>query len=584
MSRKIRCLTVLCLVFGFHLLSVPFIFAQIAPQPQHPIHVYRDTVDQRLYWPIDKPFWIRLATSPEDNAPSFLLKETDQRSLLDQDAYNSEGIQLEVSGRQFIRWYNFLAKDTVLLKFFTDGEAPVSEITLADAPIYNAGERTYYGNGLGGTLASNDELSGVADIYYSIDGDSFQVYQSALALDQEKSYNIRYYAVDHVGYAEDPGSIEFAVDLTPPKTRHETMINFVGEVLSSSTVFQLISTDAISGLNSIYYRFENEEVYSPFTGEAIDLNNLEDGEHRFLYYAVDHVENAEAPNTFSFYLDKIPPVPSIAVEEILYAPTEGSDYVSPRSRVTFTAEDNKIGVDFIEYSINHDEFSRYAFGFPGPLETGPFTVSYRAVDKLGNLSEAQDLELRMDLTPPKTAYSFTGPNYAQRGVVWLTHESYILLSSVDEGCGVMRTEYKFDQGATTTYTDPINLADEGRYLFQYLSLDNVQNREVDQVVLFIVDNSAPQINETFSIVPIDTVQNDAGETLTVYPRFTSIFLAAIDNSAGIEGIWYRMNGSDEQEFNQTLFFQDEGEFHIEVRTGDNVGNKSEKAFSFMIKD
>ncbi len=43
------------------------------PQLPHPHKVYVDTVDGKLYWPADKPFWVRLAVSPDDNAPSFLL-------------------------------------------------------------------------------------------------------------------------------------------------------------------------------------------------------------------------------------------------------------------------------------------------------------------------------------------------------------------------------------------------------------------------------------------------------------------------------------------------------------------------------
>lgn len=584
MCRMYRHPAILFLIFGFIFTNASTVLSQIAPQPHHPVQIYVDSAQQKLFWPLDQPFWIRLATSPEDNAPSFLLRETDSRSLLDQKAYNAEGIALEISGRQFIRWYNYLARDTVLLKFYSDGDPPKSKIALIQAPVHSAGERTYYGSGLKADISSEDDLSGVADIFCSIDGDSFQTYTAPLDLNQEKTYSLRYFAVDHVGYAEESNTVNFTVDLTPPRTRHEIMTNFMEDVLSSGSMFQLISTDAISGLHSIHYRFGNEASYSVFKGDPIALNNLEDGAHQLFYYAVDHVENEESAHVFTFYLDKTPPVSTISVEEDLYSPAEGNDYVSPRSRITLAAEDNKIGVDFVEYSINQDDFTRYAFGFPGPPETGPFTVSYRAIDKLGNLSEARQLELNMDLTPPKTGYSFTGPHYAQRGVVWLTRDSRVLLASKDEGCGVLQTEYKLDQGETAVYSDPIHLADEGRYLFQYWSLDRVQNREVDQVVLFIVDNTAPQINETFSIVPIDTVQNDAGETLTVYPRFTSIFLAAIDNSAGIEGIWYRMNGSEEQEFNQTLFFQEEGEFHIDVRTRDNVGNESEKVFAFMIKD
>ncbi|MFC1898299.1 OmpL47-type beta-barrel domain-containing protein [Candidatus Cloacimonadota bacterium] len=579
---KKRTVSIFFIVFILNILLANTMFAQKAEPPKHEIHVYTDTETNRLYWPEDMPFWVRLATSPEDNAPSFLLEEISSKSK--NKSYVSEGIELEISGRQFIRWYNFVTKDSLLLKFYADGDAPKTSISFLDAPKYKGGQKTFYGKGLKTTLQSVDPMSGVETIYYSMDGAAFVPYKSELMMTREKPYNLRYYAVDYVGYAEKLEEIDFTVDTSPPITKHNPINNFIGNVLSPITTFQLTSTDAISGLNKIYYGIDKTDNFNAYKGGDISLKNLEDGNHKFVYYAVDQVENNEQKIVYNFYLDKVAPVADFSIQGDLFKATNGADFVSPRSRIILNATDNKIGVDFIESAINKSQFSRYSTGFPGPYEDGIFTVSYRAVDKLGNMSDTEKFSLRMDLAPPKTSYSFTGPNYAQRGTVWLTSESKIKLATNDIGCGVQKTEYSIDRSETRLYKDPIPVSKEGRYIFRYWSFDNVNNREVDQAIVLFVDNSAPEISESFSIVPIGTADDGKGNMVNIYPRFTSLFVAAMDNSSGIKSIWFKMNGDKEQEFSQTLFFDKEDTYHIQVRTIDQVGNEAKKDFSFIIKD
>ncbi|MBN2001633.1 hypothetical protein JW935_29095 [candidate division KSB1 bacterium] len=572
------------LVFYVLLLSVSApTFAQMAEPLQHELHVFVNPETKFVFWPKDLKFWVRLATSPEDNAPSFLLREVAPQSELTADQYFTEGIQLEITGRQFIRWYNYVTRDTVILKFYADGESPGSKVTFFDAPIFK-GDRTFYGRGLKSSLESTDELAGVADIFYSIDGESFKTYENNLVLDQEKPYHFRYYAVDNVGYAETPKTVEFSVDLTPPTTRHETITNFIDDVLSNSTTFKLASTDEISGLDKIFYKFDDSADFLEYKGENISVAALGDGDHHLKYFSSDKVANSEVVVDYPFYLDKVAPEPGIEIVGDRYTPVEGNDFVSSRSSIKLSATDNKIGVDYIEYAINTVQFSKYDAPFSGPSVAGDFKVSYDAVDKLGNKSEILELPLQMDIKPPVSKYDFSGPHHAQKGTIWITRETPVVLSATDDACGVLKTEYKIQDESMVQYSDPFKIEEEGQYLFNYWSYDNVNNREPDQSVLLIVDNTAPRISETFSIVPNDTTQNSKGDTVLVYPRFTSVFLATVDNSAGLAGIWYSINDAAEQKFVETLFFNENGEYTVKVRSQDHVGNESSKTFSFIIRD
>ena len=86
-----------------------------AQPPVLPKKVVMDTVKNELYWPQSLPFWIRLATSSRDHGESFLLNKVSSSSAKSTADYGGSGIHLEVNGRQTLRWYNYVTRDTVLL-------------------------------------------------------------------------------------------------------------------------------------------------------------------------------------------------------------------------------------------------------------------------------------------------------------------------------------------------------------------------------------------------------------------------------------------------------------------------------------
>jgi hypothetical protein len=74
------------------------------------------------------------------------------------------------------------------------------------------------------------------------------------------------------------------------------------------------------------------------------VQKLTSGPHILTYYAVDHVGNKEDTTVFRFYLDKKAPKINTFVlgDQFLQKTTL---YISPRSKIKFEAEDNKIGVE-----------------------------------------------------------------------------------------------------------------------------------------------------------------------------------------------------------------------------------------------
>jgi hypothetical protein len=118
----------------------------------------------------------------------------------------------------------------------------------------------------------------------SIDGAPFEPYRVPLLFSAEKDYNLRFYAVDQVGYASEPQTVVFTVDLTAPVSRHEILDNYLESVLSSKTSIRLFSSDKFTDARISSY-FDDPSTSKPYRDKTLGLNRLTDGEHVLTYYA-----------------------------------------------------------------------------------------------------------------------------------------------------------------------------------------------------------------------------------------------------------------------------------------------------------
>jgi len=550
-----------------------------------PHKIFVDSAQNKLFWPMDMPFWVRLAASPDANAPSFLLQrvapEPDMKSDITTEQYKKEGIELEIRGRQFIRWFNYITKETVYLEFFTDGDPPLTKPTCSGALSAVVAQRTFYGGGLHCTLSSQDELSGVDTTFVSLNDEPYKPYARELTLDKEGPDVLRYYAVDRVGWAETPSALRFTVDLTPPSTNHSIAGNALGTVLSTQAKFLIASSDALSGVAGIQARFDRQD-FKPVTEGEVTVESLTDGQHTLSYYATDRVGNREAEHVIPFYLDRLPPAVDAQVQGDLFNAPNGARYVSARSHIKLTADDNKSGVSNIAYALGEGTFLPYSDPFLLPARAGSDKVSYRATDKLGNTSAVATLPYTLDLTPPQSSYKIVGPYYQVRSDIYITNATRIELSSIDEGSGVQRTQFQ-EEGETEAhlYSTPLAYPEEGRRLVRYWSTDRVNNRELDKALVLITDNTPPQIFANFSLAKNATAGSDEG--VPVYRRFTSLFLGATDNAAGVHKIYYRFDSGKEMEYSTPLVLDRDGTFDLDIRVDDNLGNQATKHLKFIIK-
>lgn len=549
----------------------------------HQKKVHVDEKQKNIYWPTDLPVWVRLAESPEQDAPSYLLQRTAENPAVPGFTDESgQGIQLSISGRQFIRVFNNVTQDTIQLKFFSDGDNPASQISFQNAPRYDHGGVVYFGNGLSCSISSQDPTSGVWKTFISVDGMKFEPYVRKLIFSRQKDYNLRYYAVDLVGNAAPPEETLFTVDLVSPVSSHEVINHNIGNILSPSASINVFSSDNLSGIREILYAIDDPAREVALPGQVVYVDMLSNGEHTLYYYAVDNVENRENHKKYAFYLDRIPPEPTSTVIGDQYH--EGTLFVSAHSLISLSAEDNKIGVDRIEIALNSHKFKTYTDPFQAPLNAVDTSIAYRAVDMLGNTSDTEYLPLRVDVDPPVCQHSFSGPNYHQRGKTWISSNTRISLSARDEMSGVMGTWYKIGLDPRAEYTKSITIENEGQYDFTYTSFDRVNNRQSYSGYILVVDNTPPEIMVSFSISRIDYAKSKSGQTVEVFPRNTTVFIGATDASSSVERISYSLNGKKSQPWSAPIEFSQEGSQELTVTAVDRVGNRSVKTIGFIIKD
>jgi hypothetical protein len=317
-------------------------------QEQHPKKVYVDNATKKVYWPIGKQFYVKLAESADSTSPAYLIGARD----------SARGYNMYLTGLHSFRWIEPFRNDTMNFHFTADGEKPRCQMQARGVRYITA--KTYYGKGLFLVFTSSDKYSGVENMYMSIDNEKFQVVKDTVRLDKQKEYTIRYYALDRVGNSGAVQTQTFTLDLSPPVS--SLLLNKEplpkDPVLSSKQQLQLTATDSLAGVKESLYKVDQNDRFSRTSG-TIYLNRLEEGPHTISFYSIDNVGVAEDVKTVSFYIDNTSPVIQLTFTGEHSAGRNDLVYVSPKTSIKIEAADNKSGIDRIEYAPGNETFTIY---------------------------------------------------------------------------------------------------------------------------------------------------------------------------------------------------------------------------------
>jgi hypothetical protein len=559
-----------------------------AQQPlQHEKGTYTDE-QNRYYQHPSLPVFLFIGTSPEGNALP-MRKEKSNRA---------DAIYLDGHGVHYIRHPVTRGKNKgseIRYTIYADGLAPTSSAAFTGAPKFVGRSQVFFGKGLNVQLSAQDEMSGLQEIYRSADGESYAPYQNSIPFDREGEHALRYYALDHVGNAEKPQEKRFVVDLTTPESEYMVKGDRHEDIISPRTTVSLSASDALSGVQQILYKTDNEEVFKPYRG-TLNFAFFADGEHTHTFKAIDQVKNEEAEQNFTFYLDKTPPIVSSEVIGDRFV-AGGKTYFAGRTKLKLTAMDNKSGVKAIYYAIDGGEYRLYEEPFYIPSQRGDHVVNYYAVDQVNNKGSGSYTRsvssMYMDLTGPTLSRTFSGSTFVTRDTVFVSERTQIVLNARDAESGVQYITYTLpSSGEEMTYNSPFTLQGEGVHTLEFFGYDNVNNMNRSSFTVK-VDNTGPEIFTHFSIKPLTSrilsgsaPTQSAGSSgeVAVFSKHVSLFVAATDAHTGTDKVFYSLNGGPELPYLQTLQAFAPGKLHrLRVRATDKLGNQTVKEMMFQLE-
>ncbi len=159
------------------------------------------------------------------------------------------------------------------------------------------------------TLSASDNLSGLANTFYTINGGAPQTYTSTFTLSGDGVYTLEYWSVDIAGNTETHKTRTVRIDSTAPVTQ-ATASGTAGSNgwFRSAVQVSLSATDNLSGVQNSFYQVDGGATQT-YTG-AFALATL--GQHTVNYWSVDNVNNTEATHSLLVKIDNASPVVTAA--------------------------------------------------------------------------------------------------------------------------------------------------------------------------------------------------------------------------------------------------------------------------------
>lgn len=564
------------------LITTTFICTAVAQKQKiHEKKMYVNS-EGRLYINKDLPVYLRLSTSPDEDASSVLLHSEHSSAYTNPMYFDTEGINtvrspsaVDTTTKQVI----YPLQD-IIFEVYADSRPPVTKIDYGSASVYEDKGKWYVNGEVKIELSASDVTSGVFNIYYSLDKGAYQTYNDMILLNEEKEHLFKFYAVDNVGNVEELKEITIVVDKSNPVSKIEIEGDQYENILSGNAKIKLVSDDNGIGTQDIYYILDDnpkKEYKYP-----IHTKYLNQGSHILRFFAKDKVNNQEKIQEYEFYVDKTPPT---IVEEVIGKSfvANGKEFSSGRSKLKLTTFDNKAGVKEIYYSINGEEYQKYDKPFYLSNTSGNLVIKTCALDNVNNKTTNEEESSKssipfIDLAGPALYHEFQGPVFTLRDTIFISNTTKIFLKAKDTESGLNRIEYNINNGDFITYEEPIVINAEGFHEISFNGFDNVDNSNRGNIEV-MVDTTGPDIYSRFSIPPVQV--NDSMKTIQKYPDHVVLFLSATDVYVGFDQMYYSVNGESDKPFTGIIKdFEKNQNYSIKVKALDKLGNKNENIIHF----
>lgn len=424
-------------------------------------------------------------------------------------------------------------------------------------------------------LDAVDDGSGVASVEYDLDGTGYQTYDEPLVIDTVGAHTLTYRATDVAGNVSEPATATVAVvaapvDTTPPTVTAEVTgeQDGTGAYLGSATV-TLDALDESSGVAVTEYDLDGAG-FVPYTEPVVVTAP---GSHTLTYRATDGAGNTSVAGSAAFSVVTPPAdttAPTVTAEVTGEQDTDGA-YLGAAT-VTLDAVDDGSGVATVEFDLDGTGYQTYT----EPLvigEVGTHTLTYRATDVAGNVSEASSVTVTVaaseqDTTAPVVLPEVLGEQDSRGAYVGT---ATVTLTAVDEASGIASVDYNLDGTGYQAYTEPFDVTAVGAHTLTYRATDVAGNMSEPTSITFSVvaagpaDSAAPQVSAT-----VVGTRDAAGR----YMGRGTVSLQATDEGSGIASVEYRLDGGTWQRYTAPVVVVAPGRHTFAHRATDRKGNTS----------
>lgn len=284
-------------------------------------------------------------------------------------------------------------------------------------------------------------------------------------------------------------------------------------------------------------------------------------------YIASESSSSQLEMAYVVYVDGKKPLSKISFLNAKKYMNEDNVYYGNNLTVNIVARDKMSGIDKIYYAINEGEFIAFTDDVSFPKETSYKFSSY-AVDRVGNVENLNTFNFDVDLQSPDSKHEVLG-NQLESVV---SPKSLIKLSATDNLSGIKRIRFYFDNVTEGTYDGSIKLSklSEGEHKLTYYSVDMVDNQEENNSYTFYLDKTPPEISTE---VIGDSYQ---GTGKTFVSKRTKLEIIATDNKAGVETIYYTIDGKRQIKYVKPISVGDlsPGARNVAYKAIDKVNNET----------
>jgi hypothetical protein len=415
----------------------------------------------------------------------------------------SDAIQFKEEGKHTIKFRAVNSVNTwspvQFLEVFVDLTPPSTEAKFSGDNFYKDSSGTLYA-GLNAqiSLVAQDNLSGVATIESSWDGNNFKPYDSPILIRKTGKQTLYFRTVDRVGNVESTKSLEFIADGTSPnsnltvqgQTRNMLINGKNYTVVSDSVSFKIDAVDDGAKVRQIWVSLDEQ----PAIPYIKPIYFLEEGPHNLKYFSEDHVGNKEESKGFSVFTVSVPPK-TVATASGKIVNTGGINFATREFQLKLEAKDNVVGLDRIEVKLDSEkEFKTYL----EPIffkTSGLHTVSYRSVDRVNNVEPAKTYTVHIYETAPETSLATAQPLVVREGTNYSPAPNVVTLNVGNSAVGVSQTSYSINDSPFRPYTGPITFTNDQKvYKLSYKSIDRLGNEETLKTTVIQMIGAIPVVD------------------------------------------------------------------------------------------